>query len=231
MKENNFRWNGNFAYGIGLFTADGCLLSDKRHLNFTSKDRALVKTFAKCWNLKNSIGTKNSGSNSEKIYYQIQFGNIKLYSFLESIGLHNKKSLTIKKLEIPEKFFPDFLRGLLDGDGSIGAYLHPDSQLPQMKIRFNSGSKEFLNWLGTRLSLLVDGGSLSKTTRAWSLAYGKRDSLKLINYMYYTKDIPQLNRKSKKALHLREIFNDFNPNRWQNRFTIKIFNCARVEER
>jgi hypothetical protein len=49
------KWNENLAYAIGLFTADGCLYPDKRHLEFNSKDREQVENFKKCLNLDNRI--------------------------------------------------------------------------------------------------------------------------------------------------------------------------------
>jgi len=58
MEESDLKWSKEFAYGVGLFTADGCLLSDKRHLDFTSKEISQVKTFLKCWHLNNRVTTK-----------------------------------------------------------------------------------------------------------------------------------------------------------------------------
>lgn len=217
----DIKWSADFAYGVGLFTADGCLLSDKRHLEFCSKEIDQVKTFVKCWHLNQRITTKHRGGNDEKIYYRVQPGNVKLYRFLESIGLHARKSLTIKKVDIPDKFFPDFVRGYLDGDGSVITYNHPESKLIQLKIRFYSGSKGFLFWLHNKLTGLLDldSGTIQERTRAWWLVYSKRDSLKLIKYMYYSKRLSKLKRKSDKAIKFLKLNEFFSSNRWQNRFT------------
>lgn len=219
MKNTEISWTENFAYATGLFTADGCLMSDGRHLDFTSKDKEQVETFAKCWKLDTPISTKSRGGETIKKYFYVRFSNVNLYRFLESIGLSAKKSLSIGKLYIPKKYFPDFIRGLLDGDGNINICKHPESKLPQLKIRFYSGSKTLLDWVRLTLSEIIGNGSLSQGKRAWALAYGKRDSLKLISYMYYSKNAPALKRKSNIALEYFEINSNFNPNRWQNRFT------------
>jgi len=195
--ERKDYWNCDFAYAVGLFTADGCLSSDGRHLEFTSKDEQQVKTFARCLNLKNSITLKSRGNSKEKKYFHIQFGDVKLYRFLNSIGLTSKKSLTIKELQIPKIFMPDFTRGLLDGDGSMRVNSHPESKLLQFKTSFYSGSKVFLEWLSSQLESMasLEGGTLYKSIRAYGLSYGKRDSIRLIKTIYYSDKVPCLERK------------------------------------
>ena len=116
------KWTTDLAYVIGLITTDGSLSIDGRHINLTSKDIEQIQTFARLLNLNNKIGTKHSSYNPKGIYYQIQFGDVKLYRFLLSIGLSPNKTKTLGGLKIPNKFFPDFLRGHLDGDGYTYSY-------------------------------------------------------------------------------------------------------------
>lgn len=218
-------WNTEFAYAIGLFTADGSMSKDGRHFDFTSKDEEQVKTFAECLKLKNKISGKSRGFSKAKDYFHIQFGDVKLYRYFQSIGLQPNKSLTIKKLDVPDKFFSDFLRGYLDGDGSIILYNHPQSKLKQLNIRFYSGSKEFILWLHDRIKsqVKIDGGSIKERVRAWWLVYCKRDSLELIKYIYYSDEIPMLQRKAVIALnYYRKYSKIFKAQRWQNRFTVKV---------
>jgi len=99
------RWDNNLAYVVGLITTDGNLSKDGRHLDFTSKDRDLVETFANLLNLDNKINFKKSTFNKNGIYYHIQFGNVKFYRFLEVIGLTPNKSKTIGNLLIPSYYF------------------------------------------------------------------------------------------------------------------------------
>ena len=96
-KDYKIKWNSEFAYAIGLFTADGCLSIDGRHLDFTSKDKEQVINFKKCLNLKNKIGKKTRAREKIKKYYRIQFGNVKLYKFLEGIGLTPRKKFNFKR--------------------------------------------------------------------------------------------------------------------------------------
>lgn len=184
----NTAWSPELAYVVGLIATDGYLSSDKRHISFTSKDKAQVFLFKKLLKLSNVIGRKGREREREKKYYVVQFGSVQFYSFLLSIGLSNKKSKTIKSLAIPDEYFWDFLRGCLDGDGNINEFSHPESSHTQLRVRFCSASKEFLVWkLKTirRLSPSCKGWLSTvpyKTTL--TLSFGKKDSVTLLNLMY-----------------------------------------------
>jgi len=99
------KWSPEFAYAIGLLTTDGNLSSDRRHINFTSKDRNLVKIFSKCLKIKNKIRKKTRAKEKIKKYFEIQFGDVIFYKFLLSIGLMPHKSKRIRALMIPDKYF------------------------------------------------------------------------------------------------------------------------------
>ena len=75
IKGIKIGWSHNIAYVVGLITTDGNLSIDGRHIDFTSKDIQLIKTFKKCLGIKNKIGLKISGF-SDKKYFRIQFGDV-----------------------------------------------------------------------------------------------------------------------------------------------------------
>ncbi len=85
-----------------MITTDGCLSIDGRHIILTSKDLDQIQTFIKILRLKNKIGLKYSSYNREKIYYQVQFGNVKFYRFLLSIGLTPRKTNSLFKKKVLE---------------------------------------------------------------------------------------------------------------------------------
>lgn len=115
-------WSGELAYVIGLITTDGNLSKDGHHMIFVSKDLQLIKTFKKCLKINSKVCLKKSGFTPDRRYYYIQFGNVTFYNFLLSLDLSPAKSKTIGILEIPSKYFFDFLHGSLDGDGSFYSY-------------------------------------------------------------------------------------------------------------
>lgn len=193
------KWSPNFAYAIGLITTDGNLSTDGRHLSLTSKDKILIKTFKRCLNIKNKIGRKGRGGSKEKKYFLVQFGDINFYDFLLTLGLMPAKSKSIDSLDIPNKFFRDFFRGCIDGDGSMDIHAHPESQWPQLRIRLYSASLNFVTWVKSRLDkeLKLQGGWIEKYKGCgvYLLSYGKFDSITLLNYMYYAGVESYLNRK------------------------------------
>lgn len=196
------KWNRSLAYAVGLFTADGCLSSDGRHLEFCSKDREQVENFIECLRLTNRITKKARSNEKIKKYYRVQFGNKSLYSFFCSIGLKPRKSLTLEKVNIPSKFFADFLRGFFDGDGNFKVFRHPESQYPQIRVRFTSASPKFIRWLYQEIRReLRTRGFILKGVRSENLEYAIDDSIKLLDYMYYSSDVVCLSRKLQKVRH------------------------------
>ena len=115
-------WSPLLAYAIGLITTDGCLSKDGRHIDMTSKDLEQIKTFLECLGLKNKIGRKVSGS-TNRYCYRVQFGDVLFYKFLLSIGLSPGKTKILKDVDIPQKYFWDFMRGHFDGDGTFYSWL------------------------------------------------------------------------------------------------------------
>ena len=194
-------WSADVAYAIGLLTSDGNLSKDGRHIEFCSKDQELVEVFCRSLRLSNRIGTKKRGTVPRKLYYRVQFGDVAFYSFLMSIGLKKNKSLILGPVMVPEGYFPDFLRGLVDGDGNINVFKHPESKNPQLKVRVYSGSRVFLSALKETIKKIygLSGGCLIKIGRVSCLNYSKKDSIVLLKKIYYNSKVPCLARKHKIA--------------------------------
>lgn len=192
-------WTPEFAYAIGIIATDGNLSSDGRHLNITSKDLEMALTVKHILGLSNKIGKKARGGAREKNYYVLQFGDKNFYDFLLSIGLTPAKSRTICKVDVPQQYFRDFLRGCIDGDGSIGAFSHPESKRPQIRLRLTSASPPFLAHMlsSIRNFFPVTGGHIYTEQRksVSTLSFGKADSLELLRLMYYEESLPCLKRK------------------------------------
>ena len=83
--------------------------------------------------------------------------------------------------------FPDFLRGLFDGDGSF--YTFWDTRWPNSfgyQVSFASASIDFLAWLQTKLSKYYGTrGFIRKGDGVFVLRYVKGDSRKIFKVMYY----------------------------------------------
>jgi hypothetical protein len=74
---------------------------------------------------------------------------------------------------------------------------HPESQYLQLRIRLNSASLNFTKWIKEKISKLVNskGGWIENYSGVYVLSYGKIDSIKLLNWMYYPNVESYLKRK------------------------------------
>ncbi|OGM90214.1 hypothetical protein A3J77_00980, partial [Candidatus Wolfebacteria bacterium RBG_13_41_7] len=200
LKKIKTDWSPEFAYAIGLLVTDGSLSIDGRHINFTSKDLELINSFKKCLSLSNRIGRKSRAYDTEKKYFQVQFGDVNFYKFLLNIGLMPAKTKIISALEIPKKYFFDFLRGHFDGDGTFYSYWDPRWRSSFMFYTvFISASKNHIIWLREiiyrhlKIKGHITGDGIKKTI--YYLKYAKKESLKLLRKMYYSDDVICLLRK------------------------------------
>ena len=122
----------------------------------------MLKTFKKCLNLSNRISETFHNGWGKKRAYRIQFGNVQFYRWLFKIGLTPRKTYTIGELKIPDKYFPDFLRGHLDRDGSVWTYedrwntfKNPKYIYTRLWTRFLSASKDHILWLRGKIIELL----------------------------------------------------------------------------
>src|SRR3989344_3871408 len=109
----------NLWYVIGLIVTDGNLSKDGRHVSITSKDGNLLEAVKANLNLNSKISKKSRDREQEKKYSVLQFSDVVFYRYLLNIGLKVRKSLILEKVDVPPAYFSDFLRGIIDGDGSI----------------------------------------------------------------------------------------------------------------
>ena len=190
-------------YVVGLITSDGCLSSDGRHIDITAKERAFLEKVRKAIGVCNPIGVKNKGRCNEA--YRLVFSNRNLYEFLLSVGLTPKKSLTLHKVIVPDEFFYDFLRGVIDGDGCIRSWVHPTNHKEQWSLRIYSSSPFFVGWLRREIEQIarVTGRlhcSAKERPQAglYVLTYGKLAAQKILGACYYDGAL-SLDRKARLA--------------------------------
>lgn len=217
LPNKNFKWTPNLAYIVGLLTTDGNLSKDGRHITMRSSDVQLLETFKKCLSLPckcKIVQSKNSGF-TKNPSYRIQFTTVQFYRWLLKVGLFPAKTYTIGKLKIQQRYFRDFLRGHLDGDGSIWTYKdywntfkNPKYVYTRLFVRFMSASKIHMDWLRKNIyKLLSIKGHVyerkpwrsDQTTSMHELKFAKKDSIRLLSWIYYKHDVPCLKRKRKIA--------------------------------
>ena len=194
--KKQYTWSADIAYIVGLIASDGCLIGDGRHINITSKDIEIINHFRSILNISSRHFVKQG--NLGGTAYHLQFSNVAFYDFLLITGLTPAKSLTMRKLKVPDLYFKDFMRGYFDGDGTI--YGYKDSRWPNSHMfytEFISGSLEFLSWIkdSSQRLMITTNGTMKRGPRAFVLSYAKADSRGLFKAFYSDLNAPKLTRK------------------------------------
>lgn len=204
--NGDIRWSPSLGWTVGLIATDGNLSGDGRHLSVVSKDRDLLETLRMCLSLGADIKPHRGGYGS--LGLRVQWSDRHFYDWLVGIGLTPAKSLTLRPLAIPDDVFADFMRGCVDGDGSVTVYVdryHTDKKeryaYERLYVTLVSGSRPFLDWIqATVHRLLSMKGSIvvkrAEGKRAlWTLRYAKSESIELLRWIYYSPTVPALARK------------------------------------
>lgn len=205
------KWSPNMAYVLGYIFADGCLLKARWRLKISSNDKKHLKNVLNV--MKSNYPILKYWRKNRKFpnYYSI-VDSKKVYFDLLKVGLIPRKSKVVGFPDIPQKYFFHFVRGYLDGDGSI-YYDKPhidrgNKRYTRLNTCFISGSKKFLNVMQRLISrrLNIPQQKLSKNYTAFKLRYSTRDSLKLLKQIYNNNSkFLKLDRKYK--LYLNYILN------------------------
>jgi hypothetical protein len=134
-------WTPEMAYVLGYWWADGCMRiksnTGAHEVRIASNDLEHLLTIAQAVSGKYDLRKVASHSNT----YVISFCSIQMYRDIERHGGTPRKSRTIGFPDIPPELLPHFVRGVVDGDGTLS--WNGDRPI----IQIYSGSPECLNGL------------------------------------------------------------------------------------
>jgi hypothetical protein len=199
-------WSAEIAWIVGLMASDGNLASSSYALSLTSNDVDLLDSVRRILGMGNRLGRVHGGWGTA--CHRLQWRDRVFHTWLREIGLTPRKSLTLGPLAVPDEYFAHFLRGCIDGDGTILVYTdryHVTRKASyvyqRLYVSLVSASRPFLEWVqGTIVRLRgVRGAIHNKSARnrrpVWTLRYAKRESLRLLPWLYATPEGPCLARK------------------------------------
>lgn len=201
------------AYWLGFLYADGYILSKRNRVDrkneqqsfgfaISVKDNELFEKFKKDLKAENPVHYYRNNSFPEaKEYGRILLTSQHTVDSLKKLGVMENKTFFLKEPPIDKKWFPAFLRGYSDGDGSV--YICKNGNFGWSIL----GTKELLlsiqDFLGTRVQL--SQRFPERENNNYSLDYcGKVQVPKLLDILYKDATI-YLTRKYQKYAEMRGI--------------------------
>ena len=207
--------NEHKAYWLGFIAADGCVKNPnkagvkKLSLEVSSVDRGHLEKFKE--DIKYTGEIRDYISNHDTSYSRIYVSNGSIANDLDTLGVHERKSLTIRfdDFDVPKHLMKHFIRGYFDGNGCI-TYAIRRPNRTTFKITICSTE----NMLRGIEQYLTPGRKIKKLdkrhkndTDNYQLHIGGMNQVAYaLNYMYKDADI-YLQRKYNKYLEFLQVYN------------------------
>lgn len=211
-------------YLLGVFITDGCVYENGRNkkdgkIHYASQ----ISSTDIDWlnDMKNKIGTNLKLQRFTDTYYAIRITRNELAEWLIEHNCNPRKTLTIKMPNVPTQYMPDFLRGCMDGDGSIGTYTDKHGRVSR-KCFLISSSLPFLEEIQGYLKTQdigstiiekkqtkpseVNGKLIIQKNKCYALTTHATNSYKLVKLVYYPGHTLSLKRKNMKAQEIIDFY-------------------------
>lgn len=185
VNDNYCLESHNGAWILGMYSADGYLPFGKNGagnrlvLSLAEKDKEILYMIAKEIEYEGEIHTYLA---TDKIhsFASLAFTSKVLRKKFEDYGIVNNKTYKMHKLpNIPDEFMIDYIRGYIDGDGSIYEKRgHPIFSICSANRDFLEEVQKYL------LNKFELKSSISKDHNVFQLSFGAAASRKLGHLMY-----------------------------------------------
>jgi hypothetical protein len=197
-------------YLLGVFVTDGCIheYSTKKNVSLTSKDKDWLVMIRDLICPEMTTRYYNGA-------WSFVIHSTKLANWFISKNCTPRKSLTLKAPIIPDEFYPDFIRGCIDGDGTLGIYDVLDKR--SKKNKFNkqivcglvSASKDFITDVMKILHLNDHTCTFfeekkNRKNSLYTIKFSGRKTYNFLKWIYYPSTPLSMPRKMEIA---KEILN------------------------
>lgn len=187
-------FSANECYWAGFIAADGCVYQNRIIIEISSKDYEHLAAFRSFSGCRNNIRVFNRNGKS---YCNFRFRSTSVVENLEThFNIKPRKTYNyiVPPLSIPDNGIRDFIRGYIDGDGSI--YVTNNC----VRLKITSSSEQLLVWFGEKMQKfisVVPNRLYNSATGAHSkdLIYSGNNAKSIINFIYKDNDQYRLKRK------------------------------------
>lgn len=181
------------AYVLGLLFTDGNLYKKKTNsymVQLQSTDEEICTTAERVVKSKNKIYKRPSNHEKNwKAAYSWYCHDNRFTDILLNFGIVERKSTVIQFPNIDNKILSHFVRGCIDGDGSI----LKSGKYDQLTITLCSASKQFLIDLNN--SIPYKSNHLGYSSQCWRLIWKSATARNLAQWLYKDSLGLRLNRK------------------------------------
>lgn len=186
VNEDYFHiWSRDMAYILGFICADGSVAWNPPKGYYSLTITAAEKDRLHLEKIRQIIdSTKPLLYSQTTRSYRLVVNSRRLSGRLIALGVVPRKSLILKFPKVPIIYVKDFIRGYMDGDGSVIFFKRKRS--PYFEIRISSGSSKFLEILEAKVNrkLQIRSRLVKLKGNCYILRYSCTRGLKLANWLY-----------------------------------------------
>ncbi|MEO4055125.1 LAGLIDADG family homing endonuclease [Solibacillus sp. CAU 1738] len=201
VNEDFFKvWSDEMAWVLGILVTDGHINRSTHSIYFSQKDERILKliaTYMAADYVLMPIGTT-------KTTPTIVINSKEIKKDLELIGIKPNKSLTVQFPEVPERYLPSFIRGVIDGDGWVQNKGYVMNVTTASRSFADSLQKVFQSWKLKSEITIEKSQKGNYVYRIW--VKGKQSITKLALIIYSNCDEScNYNKKERLTLWIKEM--------------------------
>lgn len=198
-------WSPALAYILGFTVTDGCVeendykvcargrdhIMKQRVVSWQLLDREPLEVIQRhvCPDKPIEVCERKHGT-----FFRFRLCGQDVVDLFKSYGIYPRKTLTARVNDIPSDLFYHYLRGVIDGDGSI---VYRQGSKPnrngytRIAVTISSGSLEFLH----DLQQITTGGAISKGSGCMRISFDCGNAVNLLKSVYADSENLRLTRK------------------------------------
>jgi len=191
------------AYWLGALTADGSINGNRTTLTAKHGDIGWLEQFKRALAYDGPIYTSPSKGYTTNLMSRLSFTSKHIRQILQSYGFDHNKTCSAHFCEfVPEEMKRHYIRGLVDGDGSLMYYEKTDAWVISLV-----GTSALVTGVANHLSLVLNLGIKVRPHKMIYAIYigGIDNTKKVISYLYKNSTYHLERKKERSEMCLQRV--------------------------